>query len=71
MSGIREAVAEAGSQKNLADALGISQQNVSAWVKQGFVPAHWVLQVEQATGVPRERLIDPRLVDLVKPRVFD
>jgi hypothetical protein len=40
-------------------------------VRRGFVPVHWVVPVEQATGVPRQYLIDPKLVDLVVPRIFD
>jgi DNA-binding transcriptional regulator YdaS (Cro superfamily) len=71
MSGVLEAVAVAGGQKLLAEVLGVSQQNVSTWVRRGFVPVHWVVPVEQATGVPRQYLIDPKLVDLVVPRIFD
>ncbi len=71
MSGINDAVANAGSQQNLADTLGVAQQNISQWVRRGYAPVKWVLAIEQATGVPREKLINPKLVDLVKPRIFD
>lgn len=70
-TGIVDAVAHAGGQQKLAAELGVSQQNVSKWVQRGFVPVQWVVPVEQATGIPRDRLIDPALVDLVNPRVFD
>ena len=70
-TGIVDAVAHAGGQQMLALAIGTTQQNVSSWVSRGWVPIRWIIPVEQATGIPRERLIEPRLIDLVKPKVFD
>lgn len=70
-TGIVDAVAQAGGQQLLALALGTSQQNVSSWVRRGYVPPRWIIPVEQTTGVPRERLIDPSLADLASPRAFD
>lgn len=61
-AGIEQAIAAAGSQENLAKLLGCSQQNVSFWKGQGFVPLDRVVEVEQVTGVPRAKLIDPNIL---------
>lgn len=71
MTGIDEAIIAAGGQLQLAQALGITQQAVSAWKRAGHAPVQWVVPVEQVTGVPRVRLLDPTLVDLVTPPTFD
>ena len=65
MTGIESAILAAGGQSALAEILGVSQQNVSVWKRNGYVPTAWVVPVEQATGVPRAELISPRLRDLV------
>ena len=69
MTGIQEAVSVAGSQRNLADLLGVTQQVVSYWVKQGHVPSARVVEVEQVTGVSRDRLVNPRLADMLSKEV--
>lgn len=65
ISGIAEAVVLAGGQTKLAQQLGVSQQAVSKWERRGYVPAHRVLEIETQYGIPRERLIEPRLADLL------
>lgn len=65
--GITAAIEAAGGQVALAEALGVTQQEVSRWKVRGFVPEHRVVEVEQATGVPRGRLIDPALMELITP----
>ena len=70
-SGIAEAVSAVGSQEALAKIVGCTQQNISAWVTQGFVPVEHILAVEQATGVPRERLVKPKLLELLRPETFE
>lgn len=67
MTGIEQAIYAAGSQAKLAQLLGCSQQNVGFWLRQGYCPAERVVEVEQATGVGRALLINPRLVDLITP----
>jgi DNA-binding transcriptional regulator YdaS (Cro superfamily) len=67
MTGIEQAIHAAGSQKRLAELLGCSQQNVSFWLRQGYCPSERVVEVEQATGVDRGLLINPRLLDLLTP----
>jgi DNA-binding transcriptional regulator YdaS (Cro superfamily) len=69
MTGIQEAVSVAGTQRNLADLLGVTQQVVSYWVRQGYVPSARVVEVEQVTGVGRDRLVNPRLADMLSKEV--
>jgi DNA-binding transcriptional regulator YdaS (Cro superfamily) len=66
-NGIDDAIAAVGSQAALAEIIGCVQQNVSAWKSQGFVPVEHVVAVEQASGVPRTRLIKPALMELITP----
>lgn len=65
MTGIAEAVLMAGSQSKLATVLGVSQQLVSKWVRQGWVPMGRILEIEAQYGISRHRLANPRLTDLV------
>ena len=67
MTGIEQAIHAIGSQAKLAEALGCSQQNVSMMLRNGYAPIKWVRAIEQATGVSRDLLIDPSLLDLLAP----
>lgn len=67
MTGIEEAIHAVGSQAKMADILGCTQQNVSKMLNNGYVPTKWVRAVEQASGIPRERLINPALAELLAP----
>lgn len=67
MTGIEEAIHAVGSQALLADMLGCTQQNVSNMLRKGYVPTKWIRAVEQASGIPRERLINPALAELLAP----
>lgn len=64
-TGIDEAIAAAGSQEELARLIGCTQQNVSFWKRRGYVAGERVVEVEQVSGVPRARLINPRLRGLL------
>jgi hypothetical protein len=64
-TGIADAVEAAGSQKKLGDALGVTQQSVSLWLKNGYVPNEHIVSIEAQFGVPRAKLIDPRIASLV------
>jgi DNA-binding transcriptional regulator YdaS (Cro superfamily) len=46
---------ERGRAKKLAEALKVSQTNISNWVSRG-VSYHRVLDVEKHTGIPRHDL---------------
>lgn len=54
-SGLKKAIAAAGSQTELAKRLGKYPQLVQSWTSKG-VPAHWVIPIEKATGVSRNEL---------------
>jgi DNA-binding transcriptional regulator YdaS (Cro superfamily) len=52
-TGLIKAIEAAGSIRKLAGLLGVSHQAVSKWDN---VPAHWIVEIERVTGVPREQL---------------
>lgn len=64
-SGIADALQRAGNQKALALQLGVTQQAVSIWLRRGWVPVRRAVEIEAQFGIPRARLISPRLADLV------
>lgn len=51
--GLEKAIETAGGVRALARKLGIRHSAILTWKR---VPAHRMLEVEQATGVPREVL---------------
>jgi DNA-binding transcriptional regulator YdaS (Cro superfamily) len=51
--GLKAAINAAGSLRSLARLLGITHQAIMQWDK---VPAERMLQIEEVTGVARERL---------------
>lgn len=65
MKGIDKVVELAGSQRKLADVLGVTQQAISEWVRQGYVPIGRVVEIESLFGVGRLELVDPSLRDLL------
>lgn len=64
-TGIADAIKAAETQEQLAATLGVSQQAVSAWLTQGFVPKDRAREIEMQYGIPRARLLDPKLLDAV------
>lgn len=64
-TGIASAIAAAGGQAALAGTLHVSQQAVSGWLKQGWVPRDRAKEIENYYNVPRGRLVDPKLLDAV------
>lgn len=63
--GIDQAIRAIGSQAKLAEVLGCTQQNISSWLRRGYVPPAQAIAIEQATGVSRALLLDPRIVELL------
>ena len=59
MNGIERAVFIAGGQHALARALGLTQPAVRNWVRQGWVPAKRLVDVERVTGVRPFHLAHP------------
>lgn len=64
-TGIALAVQQAGTQEKLGQHLGVSQQAVSQWMEKGWVPLARALQIEERFSIPRSRLVDPRIVELL------
>lgn len=62
---VDEAVKAAGTQVKLAEVLGVSQQAVSMWRRRGWVSPLRAQEIEALYGIPRTRLMKPRLVELV------
>lgn len=69
ISGIADAVLEAGSQVKLAQTLGVSQQAISKWVKRGWVPLRRAAEIELRYNVHRSRLANPNILLLIKEPV--
>jgi DNA-binding transcriptional regulator YdaS (Cro superfamily) len=44
---------KAGGVRALGRAIGINYQNIQSWKT---IPAHWIVPIEEATGIPREKL---------------
>ena len=65
LTGIDQAIRAIDSQAKLAAALGCTQQNISTWLRRGYVPPAQAIAIEQATGVSRALLLDPRIVELL------
>ena len=55
-NGVALAIQAAGSQKELGELLGITQQAVAKWADAGAIPPRRVLDVERATGISRHQL---------------
>ncbi len=64
-SGMQDAVEKIGSQAALARELGVTQQAVSVWLKQGYAPAERAREIEMLCGVPRARLASPKMMALM------
>ena len=58
-SGLLEALVAAGSQTNLAKAVGVTQQAVQQWVQRGYVPISKSRLVSMLYGIPSADLVNP------------
>lgn len=65
IKGIHRAVEAAGSQVKLAELLGCTQQLISVWVIRGHAPIGRIIDIENATGIDRKDLINPKLLNLL------
>lgn len=67
MTGIEEACEKVGGQVALAEALGVSQPAVSAWVGKGFAPIDRIPRIAELSGVEPRRLCDPHIIEVIDP----
>lgn len=63
---VQQAIKKAGGQGPLADQVGVTQQAVSLWLHQGYVPFERLHKVQELTGLKPRDLCDPRLVSLLE-----
>jgi hypothetical protein len=61
-SAVDKAIDAAGGACRLAEVLGVKHQAVYFWQKRGWVPLARAGQIEKKYGVPRRKLMDPRIV---------
>jgi DNA-binding transcriptional regulator YdaS (Cro superfamily) len=54
--GLKIAMVQAGGLRALARKIKIAPQSISQWLEKGQVPDRWLVPIEKATGVPREKL---------------
>lgn len=70
MSGVIKAIGYAGTQRDLANILGVSQQVISSWKRAGYVSSfHRCKQIHDIFGIPMVELLDPELVTHVKEMI--
>jgi DNA-binding transcriptional regulator YdaS (Cro superfamily) len=55
-NGLKLAMEEAGGLRALAREIGIAPQSISQWKEKGRIPDRWLIAIEKATSVPREKL---------------
>lgn len=65
-TGLQKAIEIVGSISALSRALGVDRAAIGRW-RSGSVPAHWIIPIEHATGVPREE-IRPDLYSPPRPK---
>ena len=56
LKALLEAVYSAGTQQKLAEAVGVTQQSVSDWLKRGYAPAEQCRKIEAFCGIQCEDL---------------
>ena len=61
MTAVDEAIAKAGSQKALADSLGVTQPVIAHWRKRGWCPVKRARQISEIYGIPCANLLKPDL----------
>ena len=64
-NGLRTAIETLGSVRGLANLLKLNPQSIYQWRR---VPAKWIVQIEEFTGVPREVLRPEFYQDWKRPR---
>lgn len=65
VNAVDEAIQAAGSQVRLASRLGVTQQCITVWKQRGYVPVNRAIEIEATYGIPRIKLVSPRLRGLL------
>lgn len=69
---ILQAVEISGSQKSLAEQVGVSHQAVWAWINRGSVPSEYGAAIEKATqGVVSRKALWPESWHLIWPELIN
>lgn len=65
-SGIERAMMRAGSQRELAERLNVSQPTIAGWLKQGYTPPIQAYRIWELTGVDVIELVHPCLATYMR-----
>lgn len=65
---IAKVIRLAGGQPQLAQQLGVTQQNVSKWYLSGHTPLKRALQIAEMFDVPARMLVSPTIRDIFMPK---
>ncbi|NYT44587.1 helix-turn-helix domain-containing protein [Alcaligenaceae bacterium] len=68
---VEAAVVAAKGQTLLAAHLGVSQQAISKWLRRGWVSPTRAQEIEALYGIPRKKLMNPKLVALLQDPADD
>ena len=63
---VKAVIAEFGSQHKAAAGLGCSQQLISNWIRQGYIPIKYLKGIVKTTKVPVRDLIKPEYLEAVE-----
>jgi DNA-binding transcriptional regulator YdaS (Cro superfamily) len=66
---IKYAIDQAGTQKNLAKVLGVSQQYVANCKLIGYFPIHHAKTISKEFDIDVVGLVDPKIANLIVERV--
>jgi len=55
-NGLKLAMDKVGGLRALAREIGIAPQSISQWKEKDRIPDRWLIAIEKATSVPREKL---------------
>lgn len=69
VAAIDQAITRGGGIVRFCKGMNITHQSVYAWRERGWVPPERAIVIESVFGIPREKLMNPALVDLInKPK---
>ena len=61
---IRKVIKEFGGQAKMAVIIGLSQQSMANWVKQGYIPIKHLRPIMNTTKVPAKNLVSQDYLDV-------